>query len=128
MTASPSGGPASNPGGPEKDTWVSVALTVHGLRALGISEADLATFPAPFREGMAARAAKLGDAGESAPEHWEKPLGSTALHVVLTVTADLIVVLKDVLKRRRQAQRTPRHDALVWALFKRTRWATHPTR
>ncbi|WP_433086885.1 hypothetical protein ACQP1P_14415 [Dactylosporangium sp. CA-052675] len=36
---------------------------------------------------MTARAAALGDTGDSAPEHWEPPLGSPDVHVVLTVVA-----------------------------------------
>jgi hypothetical protein len=43
--------------------WVSVALTWNGLRALGVDEASLATFPEEFRQGMAARWQVLGDAG-----------------------------------------------------------------
>src|SRR5712671_3620253 len=34
--------------------WVSVACTWPGLRALGVDEASLATFPEEFRQGMAA--------------------------------------------------------------------------
>ena len=34
--------------------WVSVAFTWNGLRALGVDEASLATFPEEFRQGMAA--------------------------------------------------------------------------
>ena len=32
---------------------------------------------------MAARAAELGDVGESDPEHWEEPLGTPDVHVAL---------------------------------------------
>src|SRR6476659_2002576 len=41
--------------------WVSLAFTFNGLRKLGVDEASLATFPDPFRQGMVARAAILGD-------------------------------------------------------------------
>ena len=34
---------------------------------------------------MAARAAELGDVGDSAPEHWESPLGTPDVHVALAV-------------------------------------------
>ena len=34
---------------------------------------------------MAARAAVLGDVGESSPEHWEPPLGSADVHVAIAV-------------------------------------------
>ena len=36
---------------------------------------------------MAARAEGLGDVGESSPEHWEKPLGSPDVHVVITAVS-----------------------------------------
>jgi hypothetical protein len=54
----------------ESDRWVTLAFTWTGLRALGVDEESLATFPAAFREGMASRASILGDTGEAAPEHW----------------------------------------------------------
>ena len=41
--------------------WVSVAFTWQGLRALGVDEQSLATFPKEFRDGMSARAEVLGD-------------------------------------------------------------------
>jgi hypothetical protein len=40
--------------------WVSLAFTFNGLRKLGVDETSLATFPEPFRQGMAARAQMLG--------------------------------------------------------------------
>ena len=46
-------------------------------------QSSLDSFAPEFREGMAARAAQLGDVGESSPEHWEKPLGSSDVHVAL---------------------------------------------
>jgi deferrochelatase/peroxidase EfeB len=35
---------AANPTSPLADTWVSVALTYHGLKALGVPEATLNSF------------------------------------------------------------------------------------
>ena len=43
--------------------WVSVAFTWNGLRALGLDEDSLATFPEEFKQGMVARAEMLGDTG-----------------------------------------------------------------
>jgi Dyp-type peroxidase family len=57
---------------------LSVAFTFAGLRSLGVPESSLATFPAPFREGMAARADLLGDTGESAPRNWDEPFACAA--------------------------------------------------
>jgi Dyp-type peroxidase family len=45
----------------------------------------LATFPPEFREGMAARAERLGDRGPSAPAHWEAGLGTGEAHALVTV-------------------------------------------
>src|SRR3954462_13710992 len=39
--------------------WVSVAFTWPGLRALGVGETSLATFPEEFRQGMVVRAQML---------------------------------------------------------------------
>ena len=36
--------------------WVTVAFTWNGLKALGVDEASLATFPEEFKQGMPARA------------------------------------------------------------------------
>ena len=41
-----------------------VAFTWNGLRALGVDEASLATFPEEFKQGMVARAEMLGDTGD----------------------------------------------------------------
>lgn len=78
---------AAHPESPRRDTWVSAALTYDGLKALGVPQASLDSFSRPFREGMATRAAALGDVGESAPENWEKPLGTPDVHVVITAIA-----------------------------------------
>ena len=69
---------------PAGDAWVSVSLTFQGLKALGVPQESLDSFPPEFRLGMAARAHELGDTGESSPEKWEKPLGTEDVHVVLT--------------------------------------------
>src|SRR5438093_6273152 len=48
----------------QKDNrWVSVAFTWNGLRALGMDEVSLATFPEEFKQGMVTRAQILGDTG-----------------------------------------------------------------
>ena len=71
--------------------WVTIAFTWNGLRALGVSEDSLATFPDEFREGMAARADILGDTGANHPElDWQELSGNAKsicpdiLSVVLT--------------------------------------------
>src|SRR3954465_887912 len=49
------------------DRGVTLAFTWNGLRALGVPEESLATFPEEFREGMAARAYILGDTRRNTP-------------------------------------------------------------
>lgn len=68
-------------------TTMNVALTYSGLRALGVAESILATFPDAFRDGMAARAERLGDRGPSAPSEWEPGFGTGEAHVLATIHA-----------------------------------------
>ena len=75
---------ATNPADPSRQAWISAGLTFQGLKALGVPQDSLDSFPVPFQQGMAARAAQLGDVGESAPEHWEKPFGTQDVHVGLS--------------------------------------------
>jgi deferrochelatase/peroxidase EfeB len=78
---------AANPNSPLADTWVSIALSHQGLKALGVPQESLDSFSWEFRQGMAARAKELGDIGESSPENWEKPLGTEDVHVVLVAVS-----------------------------------------
>jgi Dyp-type peroxidase family len=72
----------------EKDKrWVTVAFTFNGLRALGVDEATLATFPQEFREGMATRAQILGDTGANDPAHWVDKTASPDLHAIAILFA-----------------------------------------
>jgi hypothetical protein len=66
---------------------VTAAFTWNGLRALGLDEASLASFPEEFKQGMAARAAMLGDTGMHAPEHWVGGLASPDLHAIVILFA-----------------------------------------
>ncbi|MEU4330940.1 Dyp-type peroxidase [Nonomuraea dietziae] len=88
---------------PPDRAWFSVALSHSGLRALGVPQASLDSFPAEFGQGMAARAVRLGDVGESGPEHWDPPLGSTDVHVALSVFAPDEAGLQRVLDDARRA-------------------------
>jgi Dyp-type peroxidase family len=75
--------------------WVTVAFTWNGLRALGLNNASLATFPEEFRQGMAARAEILGDTGPNHPNHWVGGLASPDLHAIV------ILFARDVMERER---------------------------
>ena len=57
------------------------------LRALGLDDASLASFPEEFKQGMAARAEMLGDTGVNAPEHWVGGLASPDLHAIVILFA-----------------------------------------
>src|SRR5271154_6718782 len=67
--------------------WVTAAFTWNGLRALGLDEDSLASFPEEFKQGMAARAETLGDTGANAPEHWVGGVGSPGLHAIVILFA-----------------------------------------
>src|SRR6266446_3692481 len=62
--------------------WVTVAFTWNGLRALGVDEASLATFPEEFRQGMVERAPMLGDTGTNHPDNWVDKTASPDLHAI----------------------------------------------
>jgi Dyp-type peroxidase family len=66
---------------------VNIAFSYAGLSALQFPGATLASFPEEFREGMAGRSEVLGDVGDSAPERWEAPLGSTSVHALVMISA-----------------------------------------
>jgi Dyp-type peroxidase family len=67
--------------------WVTVAFTWNGLRALGVDESSLATFPEEFKQGMAARADTLGDTGDNHPDNWVGGLASPTLHAIVILFA-----------------------------------------
>ena len=67
--------------------WVTLAFTWNGLRALGLDEASLCSFPDEFKQGMAARAEMLGDTGSNHPDHWVGGLASPDLHAIAILFA-----------------------------------------
>jgi len=67
----------------DEKRWVTLAFTWNGLRALGVDEASLATFPEEFRQGMAARAEILGDTGANHPDHWVDGMTDPDLHAIV---------------------------------------------
>jgi deferrochelatase/peroxidase EfeB len=91
--------------GEAESRWVTIGFTWNGLRALGIDETSLATFPEEFRQGMAARAAILGDTGLNRPEHWIRQLTSPELHAVV------ILFARDVAERERSVREHQRYAA-----------------
>ncbi|WP_038200439.1 Dyp-type peroxidase domain-containing protein [Xenophilus azovorans] len=55
------------------EPFASLAFTPRGLRRAGLPEGLLAAFPPEFLEGMAGRAAVLGDMACNHPLHWTPP-------------------------------------------------------
>jgi Dyp-type peroxidase family len=75
-------------GDPKPAATLNLAFTHDGLRALGVSEEALRSFPADFRQGMAARADRLGDQGADAPGRWESGLRPGEPHVLVTMASN----------------------------------------
>jgi deferrochelatase/peroxidase EfeB len=75
--------------------WVTVALSWNGIRALGLDDDSLASFPEEFRQGMAARAEILGLTGANHPEQWTGGLANVDLHAIA------ILFARDVPERER---------------------------
>src|SRR5438034_878316 len=93
--------------------WVTVAFTWNGLRALGVDEASLATFPEEFRLGMTARAEILGDTGANHPDHWVGGLASADLHAIVILFArDVAERDRCVREHQQYAARFPSVEAL----------------
>jgi Dyp-type peroxidase family len=69
------------------DTCVNIGFTHAGLSALGLAEGQLASFPEEFVQGPVARAARVGDTGDSAPEHWRGGLAGTDVHALVFLFA-----------------------------------------
>jgi Dyp-type peroxidase family len=99
---------------PARDTWVSASLSFQGLKALGVPQASLDSFPPQFQQGMAARAKALGDVGENDPANWEQPLGSADVHVVLTAISPDTEHLEAALVRARNAYRELSGVTAIW--------------
>ncbi len=99
---------------PARNAWVSVAFTYQGLKALGVPQDSLDSFAPEFRQGMAARAAELGDVGDSSPENWEKPLGSPEAHVALSVLSSDAARLESLAERARHAHEQLAGVEVIW--------------
>ena len=78
------------PGSEEHGTrfTVNIGFTYEGLKALGLSQRSLDSFPEAFRVGMRGRADVVGDVGPHAPEHWEGGLGGPDIHAMAWIRTD----------------------------------------
>ncbi len=97
-----------------QDAWVAVAFTYQGLKALGVPQDSLDSFPQAFREGMAARAELIGDVGESAPAHWEAPFGTGEVHIALSALSSDAAQLDKELEQARAAYEDTPGVRVIW--------------
>lgn len=105
---------AAGSAGEAGDTSRTVAFTYQGLKVLGVPQTSLDSFAPEFQEGMAARAAILGDTGDSGPDHWEKPLGSPDVHVAVAALSADEERLRAVAEKARAAHAELPGIDLVW--------------
>lgn len=108
--------PATDPAHVDQAAWVSAAFTFQGLKVLGVPQESLESFPMEFQQGMAARAARLGDVGDSAPEHWEKPLGSPDVHLGISALSPDKARLEAVLAQPRKELEQASGVSAIWRL------------
>lgn len=97
-----------------QQSWLAVSLSFQGLKALGMPQASLDSFPPEFQQGMAARAADIGDAGENAPDQWEQPLGSADVHLVIIAVAPDATQFEAILARARDTFSDLPGISLIW--------------
>jgi Dyp-type peroxidase family len=97
-----------------REAWVTVALTYQGLKALGVPQESLDSFAPEFQEGMAARAAELGDVGDSSPANWEWPLGTPDVHVALATLSPDAARLAAVVEQARRAHQELPGVEVIW--------------
>ncbi len=74
--------------------FCNLGLTYKGLKALGLGEPALRTFPKEFRDGMEARAGTLGDFGEDHPSKWSLPKHQSTGQDVFMSSVDVVVQLQ----------------------------------
>ncbi|WP_202814664.1 Dyp-type peroxidase [Bradyrhizobium tropiciagri] len=96
--------------------WLGIAFTFEGLKALGVPQASLDSFPIEFRQGMAARAAILHDFGANAPANWEYPFGTPDVHVALAIYAKGNQDLQEVLEIARKSHHDLPQIAVVYRM------------
>ena len=105
---------ARPPGGATPDEAITVALTCQGLKALGVPPASLESFAPEFRQGMAARAAELGDVGDSSPDRWEPPLGTPDVHVAIAILCPDVERLQTSLEGARRTYEQLHGVEVIW--------------
>lgn len=99
---------------PDRPAWLAASLSFQGLKALGVPQESLDSFPPEFQQGMAGRAADIGDAGENAPDQWEQPLGSPDVHIVLAAIAPDAAQFEAIVARARDTFSDLPGVSLIW--------------
>jgi Dyp-type peroxidase family len=84
------------------EATLNLALTFDGLRALGLPEESLATFPAEFQQGMRRRAKSLGDVGDSSPDNWDEPWRMEQVHILIMIYGRTTAALEERCRTLRQ--------------------------
>lgn len=88
---------------PEAGAAVNVAITAAGFRALGAPHWLMDRLPPDFTEGMARRAALLGDRETNSPENWDVPwheggVQGEGVHVLLSAYAESEAALSPAIR------------------------------
>ncbi|HEX5474003.1 MAG TPA: hypothetical protein VFX12_05005 [Vicinamibacterales bacterium] len=91
------------PWGAKPEVCVNVGFTHTGLAALGVASEDLASFAEEFVQGPVARAPRVGDVGDSAPERWVGSFASGAVHALAFLFAQTEEALETATARLRAA-------------------------
>lgn len=85
---------AAHWGAQPPDVCFNLGITYAGMQALGLPDTATRSFPEAYREGMAARATKIGDWGDSAPAHWQPWFqASDAVHLIVSLYANSAALL-----------------------------------
>jgi Dyp-type peroxidase family len=79
-----------------------------------VPQESIDSFAWEFKQGMAARAKALGDTDESSPYHWERPLGTSDVHIVLTALSPDQRQLEAALERARKAFQDFTGISAIW--------------
>jgi len=82
---------------------LNIGLTFEGLKALGLPDATLRTFPPEFVAGAVARAAVVGDTGVNDPANWIAPFNTTQPHILVTLSAQSAEIRDSVTAEIRRA-------------------------
>jgi len=87
---------AAHWGSDKPNYGLNIGFTYEGLKALALPAPSLYSFSGSraFVAGAAARAKAIGDTGESAPERWDKHLGTADVHILLSLYAQSPALLE----------------------------------